>query len=88
MVRGLQLRTLVKIHVHKIMNISQFEQNKPTQTYHALQSLITKYSMIVENHQTNGQQLLMEGTDAQSVHMAGQFVRELENLKSLFMSGR
>lgn len=70
------------------MNISQFEQNKPTQTYHALQSLITKYSMMVENHQTNGQQLLMEGTDAQSVQMAGQFVRELEQLKSLFMTGR
>ena len=74
------------------MNISQFEQNKPTETYHALQSMINKYSMMVENHQTNGQQLLVEGTDERhictSVHMARQFVSELQQLKALFTSGR
>lgn len=70
------------------MNISQYEQNKPTQTYHALQSMINKYSMMVENHQTNGQQLLMEGTDVQTVQMARQFVGELEQLKMLFTSGQ
>lgn len=70
------------------MNISQYEQNKPTQTYHALQSMINKYSMMVENHQTNGQQLLMEGTDVQTVQMARQFVGELEQLKMLFTAGQ
>lgn len=70
------------------MNISQYEQNKPTQTYHALQSMINKYSMMVENHQTNGQQLLMESTDVQTVQMARQFVGELEQLKMLFTAGQ
>ena len=70
------------------MNISQYEQNKPTQTYHALQSMINKYSMMVENHQTNGQQLLMESTDVQTVQMARQFVGELEQLKMLFTAGK
>ena len=69
------------------MNFNEFERNKPTQTYAALDGMINKYRRIVNEHTHNGQTLIMEGTDNARHYMAQQIVAELENVKSLFMAG-
>jgi len=69
------------------MNPSEFERNKPTQTYAALDGAISKYRQIVREHTHNGQQLLMESADAQSVALAQQVVSDLENIKRIFLTG-
>ena len=69
-------------------NISNFESEKPRQTYAAIDSMISKYRRIVNEHTYNGQSLIMEGTDSAQLHLAQQVVAELENVKALFVSGR
>ena len=44
-------------------NISNFEAEKPRMTYAAIDSMISKYRQIVNEHTYNGQSLIMEGTD-------------------------
>ena len=70
------------------MNPSEFERTKPTQTYAALDGMISKYRRVVNEHTYNGQSLIMEGTDSAQLHLAQQVVAELENVKALFVSGR
>ena len=70
------------------MNINEFERTKPTQTYAAIDSMINKYRRIVNEHTYNGQSLIMESNDSAQLHLAQQIVAELENIKSLFVSGR
>ena len=70
------------------MNVSEFERTKPTETYAALDGMISKYRRIVNEHTYNGQSLIMEGNDNASHHLAQQIVAELENVKALFISGR
>jgi len=69
------------------MNPSEFERTKPTQTYAAIDSAISKYRRIVSEHTHNGQQLIMEGVDAQRVALAQQMVSDLENIKRVFLTG-
>ena len=69
-------------------NISNFEAEKPRQTYAAIDSMISKYRQIVNEHTYNGQSLIMEGTDNARLHLAQQIVAELENVKALFIAGR
>ena len=69
------------------MNPSEFERNKPTQTFAALDSAIAKYRQMVTEHTYNGQQLLMESTDAQRIALAQQVVSDLENIKRVFLTG-
>ena len=69
-------------------NISNFEAEKPRQTYAAIDSMISKYRQIVNEHTYNGQSLIMEGTDSAQLHLAQQVVAELENVKALFVSGQ
>ena len=69
-------------------NISNFENDKPRQTYAAIDSMINKYRQIVNEHTYNGQSLIMEGSDNAQLHVAQQVVAELENIKALFISGR
>ena len=52
------------------MNPSEFERTKPTQTYAALDGMISKYRRIVNEHTYNGQSLIMEGTDNARLHLA------------------
>jgi len=69
------------------MNINEFERTKPTQAYVALDSAITKYRQMVNEHTYNGQQLLMESVDAQRIALAQQVVSDLENIKRVFLTG-
>lgn len=69
------------------MNVSEFERSKPTQMYAALDSAISKYRQMVNEHTYNGQQLLMESTDAQRIALAQQVVSDLENIKRVFLTG-
>lgn len=69
------------------MNPSEFERHKPTQTYAAIDSAIAKYRQMVSEHTYNGQQLIMEGVDAQRVALAQQMVSDLENIKRVFLTG-
>ena len=69
-------------------NISNFEAEKPRMTYAAIDSMISKYRQIVNEHTYNGQSLIMEGTDSAQLHLAQQVVAELENVKALFVSGQ
>ena len=69
------------------MNPSEFERTKPTQTYAALDSAIAKYRQMVTEHTYNGQQLIMESTDAQRIALAQQVVSDLENIKRVFLTG-
>jgi len=69
------------------MNPSEFERNKPTQTFAALDSAIAKYRQMVNEHTYNGQQLLMESNDAQRIALAQQVVSDLENIKRVFLTG-
>ena len=56
-------------------------------TRRALDGAISKYRQIVREHTHNGQQLLMESSDAQSVALAQQVVSDLENIKRIFLTG-
>ena len=69
------------------MNVSEFERSKPTQMYAALDNAISKYRQMVNEHTYNGQQLLMESTDAQRIALAQQVVSDLENIKRVFLTG-
>ena len=70
------------------MNVSEFERTKPTMTYQAINSAINKYQTLLEKYQFNGQQLIMESTDAQTVACDREFLNDLNNIKSLFIAGR
>tara|TARA_R110002020_G_scaffold24004_1_gene79358 strand:+ start:510 stop:722 length:213 start_codon:yes stop_codon:yes gene_type:complete len=69
------------------MNPSEFERQKPRQTYAVIDSAIAKYRQMVSEHTYNGQQLIMEGVDAQRVALAQQMVSDLENIKRVFLTG-
>jgi len=70
-----------------MQSISEFERTKPTQAYAALDSAISKYRQIVNEHTYQGKQLLMESGDAQRVSLAQQVVSDLENIKRVFLTG-
>lgn len=70
------------------MNPSEFERTKPTMTYQAINSAINKYQTLLEKYQFNGQQLIMESADAQTVACYREFLNDLNNIKSLFLAGR
>ena len=69
------------------MNPSEFERQKPRQTYAAIDSAISKYRQIVNEHTYQGKQLIMESVDAQRIALAQQVVSDLENIKRVFLTG-
>jgi hypothetical protein len=69
------------------MNVNEFERTKPTQAYATIDSAIAKYRQMVNEHTYNGQQLLMEGVEAQRIALAQQVVSDLENIKRVFLTG-
>lgn len=70
------------------MNPSEFERTKPTETYHALQTMINKYTQIINEQSFDGRQLIMEGSDNAQLYIARQVVAELNQIKNLFLAGR
>lgn len=70
------------------MNPSEFERMKPTETYHALQTMINKYTQIINEQSFDGRQLIMEGSDNAQLYIARQVVAELNQIKNLFLAGR
>ena len=70
-----------------MQNISEFERTKPTSAYAALDSAISKYRQIVNEHTYQGKQLIMESADAQRASLAQQIVSDLENIKRVFLTG-
>ena len=70
------------------MNISEFERSKPTLTYQAIESAINKYQTLLEKYQYGNQQLIMENADAVTVQCYREFIADLNNIKSHFLSGR
>ena len=68
-------------------NISEFERTKPTRAYAALDSAISKYRQIVNEHTYQGKQLIMESSDAHRASLAQQIVSDLENIKRVFLTG-
>jgi len=69
-------------------NISNFEAEKPRQTYATIDSMISKYRRIVNEHTMGGQTLIMESTDNARQSMAQEVVADLERLKAVFLSGQ
>ena len=69
------------------MNVNEFEQTKPTQAYAVIDSSISKYRQIVNEHTYQGKQLIMESVDAQRIALAQQVVSDLENIKRVFLTG-
>lgn len=70
------------------MNPSEFERTKPRQTYAQIDSMISKYRNIVNEHTIGGQTLIMESTDNTRTYMAQEVVADLERLKAVFLSGQ
>ena len=65
-----------------LMNISEFERNKPRKTMAFINKLIKKYKKIWEEMD------MMDDYDAAKVEMAHDFERELQELKEIFKSGK
>lgn len=70
------------------MNPSEFERTKPRQTYAQIDSMISKYRNIVNEHTIAGQTLIMESSDNARHYMAQEVVADLERLKAVFLSGQ
>ena len=70
------------------MNPSEFERNKPRQTYAQIDGMISKYRNIVNEHTMGGQTLIMESTDNARHYLAQEVVADLERLKSVFLTGQ
>lgn len=64
------------------MNVSEFERNKPTETYKAIISAKVKYETLLK------ETVIMEDTDAVKVDMAGAFLKELKNIFQKFINGQ
>ena len=62
-------------------NISEFERNKPKKTYRKINSCIKKYRNIVANT------IIECDEDCLQIEMANDFVKELEEIKKIFLTG-
>lgn len=79
---------LYHLKLNNYMNPSEFERNKPRQTYAQIDGMISKYRNIVNEHTMGGQTLIMESTDNARHYLAQEVVADLERLKAVFLSGQ
>lgn len=79
---------LYHLKLNNYMNPSEFERNKPRQTYAQIDGMISKYRNIVNEHTMKGQTLIMESTDNARHYLAQEVVADLERLKAVFLSGQ
>jgi len=63
------------------MNVSEFERNKPRETYAALIKTKEKYETLLKDT------VIMEDTDAVKVEMANAFLKDLKNIFQKFKAG-
>tara|TARA_B100000427_G_scaffold259266_1_gene223346 strand:+ start:1027 stop:1224 length:198 start_codon:yes stop_codon:yes gene_type:complete len=62
-------------------NVSEFERNKPRETYSAIIKVKEKYETLLR------ETVIMEDTDAVRVEMARVFLRDLKEIFQKFKSG-
>jgi len=62
-------------------SVSSFERNKPRKTHKAIQRLINKYKDVVANV------VIVNDEDCIKIEMAADFIKELEEVISVFKSG-
>ena len=63
------------------MNVSEFERNKPKETYKAIISAKVKYETLLK------ETVIMDDSDAVKVEMANAFLKELKNIFQKFTKG-
>jgi len=63
------------------MNVSEFERNKPRETYKAIISAKEKYETLLK------ETVIMDNSDAVKVEMANAFLKELKNIFQKFTKG-
>ena len=63
------------------MNISEFERNKPRQTFQKINAAIKKYDKIVDKLP------ITDDEDAIKIEMASDFSKELKSIKKSFTKG-
>jgi len=63
------------------MNVSEFERNKPRETYAAIIKAKEKYETLLK------ETVIMEDTDAVKVEMANAFLKDLKNIFQKFKAG-
>ena len=66
-----------------MMNISEFERNKPVQTYKKIHDLIEKYQSYVDDIKE-----VMDLEDAAYKHAYLDILKELEDLRKIFLEGK
>ena len=64
------------------MNVSEFERNKPRETYNAIIAAKVKYETLLK------ETVVMEDTDAVKVDMANVFLKDLKNIFQKFINGQ
>ena len=64
------------------MNVSEFERNKPRETYKAIISAKEKYETLLK------ETVIMDNSDAVKVEMANAFLKELKNIFQKFIKGQ
>tara|TARA_R110002020_G_scaffold19821_2_gene67996 strand:- start:565 stop:759 length:195 start_codon:yes stop_codon:yes gene_type:complete len=64
------------------MNVSEFERNKPKETYKAIISAKVKYETLLK------ETVIMDDTDAVKVEMANVFLKDLKNIFQKFINGQ
>jgi len=62
-------------------NISEFERKKPRKTYRKVNSSIKKYKNIVDNT------IIESDEDCLKIEMAHDFIKDLEEIKKIFLTG-
>ena len=62
-------------------NVSEFERNKPRETYKAIISAKVKYETLLK------ETVIMDDSDAVKVEMANAFLKELKNIFQKFTKG-
>ena len=62
-------------------NVSEFERNKPRETYSAIMKAKKKYETLLK------ETVIMEDTDAVRVEMARHFLKDLKEIFQKFKSG-
>jgi hypothetical protein len=63
------------------MNISEFERNKPKETYKIIAETTKKYENILKNT------IVIDESDATKVMMAEEFLEDLNQIHKKFISG-
>ena len=63
------------------MNPSEFERNKPTETYKAIMNAKVKYEALLK------ETVIMDESDATKVDMAAKFLKDLKKIYEKFVNG-